>query len=681
MKQPKIASKGKRLISPRAYFLSNFFSSTMHTEVSVPVVMSSSLFVFDFEQEISRFEELKDLSQSHIRQILAVMSRAVGVVDQGWLRATLQEAGFSDDMTPAGLENITRMIRDSMIQSIGRSGISSLLIRDVLNTTEFKALDKPESIEYSNLQTSIGIIQELYSKFASSDSVEAVGAFISETINANSFMAYVRMLYSIFHKTNAPSVPIKLSYVTETIMTSLFDERPITYEAVIPGYEYRISDVGFMQDVTFADATAASVLGLRTIMGIDLSNEQAPLVRDLPSIATQMITGIGSIIPSLPEGLTIDVDRSQKLLLTIFFHRLIHRLTTSEFGTLEGRVRNVMDSRKYERNEAFDSIIRESLQVCSVVFESFLDACAYFKNMALDESVHFTDIRPRFRKKYSDLVFDFYGQFKTFFLPTTHVRFMREPALVTNHQFESSASMPETFLPDSEMKGGLRAVMSLSDMSTYEFYKSDILTGSAVDAKLDFPLKVLSLAKNVMPQNFFSVPVPESFKHDLFKYEFSFIPINDLAKNTDFLSHYTSHAHIVMVSNVEEFMREFALPYAVAKSIFKKPELFVDISGISKTIYHWEDPVAPCYESFQPESTGDYAPHIDPLITRYPFLMVNTFTSISAESQIIIDDPIKKPKPNQGSPKPNSVPVKDPVNPDDPESDPTDPEGDPGLNT
>jgi hypothetical protein len=692
MAKLKTLSKGKRLVSPRAYFISNYLNTLLLQDVAVPVSLSSNIFMFDFQTELEKSDELKSISREQISRIIAVMGRATSAVDKEWLKQALIEGGFAESQG-SELNKVIDKLREAIIVSVGRSGISGLLIKDVLSgAVEEGELETLQLPSYPAIASGLGLIQDMYAQFALSNSVEVIGSFITESLFQNELIGMARKLHSIFHESASSSVPLKLSYVVDSIMTKIHGSPMVSKRSVLDAYHYEITDVAFLDGFTYSDAVATSILGLRTLMGVSVNidpdetgkdgkvgvkfgeRSKTAMVQSMSSIVAQMVTGVGSNAPTIPETLNFDFDRCQKAFQLVYTSRLIERIVTGDFGTLSGRIRNVMDSRKYERNESYDSIIKKALDVSSAVFEAFLDTSAFFRSLAKNDEIYFEDVIPKYRKKYNEFIWDFFGQFKTFSLPITHARFLYEPALIVNHSYEVIATLPSSLLDSQTLKNGKKVIQSIQDFSTYEFFKTQVLHGSVVDSQIEGDLRVLQVANLVSPTHYLSMPLPDVMKSDVFKFTFSFMRLEDLLKKSPIVEHFLDQTNLVLISSPEDMARLFNLPFKAARQMFKKPEVYVDLSAIRTSIYTWENELGPIFEAVFP--ADDESVHVMPFVAYSPFLQVREFSAPSPEIKVPVLDISKKPKVV-------IQPIVDPANPPaDPTNDPaiTDPvPGDPTL--
>lgn len=629
-------SKGKQLLSPSSIVISDWLTRLYPTTVAVPVEMSTDLLLFDFEHELERVAGLKDMSRAQVASIISVMSKAVGAVDKEWLQQALKENGFDTKAEGKDLDKVVMGIKDAIISSVGRTGITGMLIRDVLSNTEGdQSLAKLKNISYGGIQAGIGNIQKLYGMFALSAPVDIVATYLSETLTQSEVMSLAKQLYAVFHKTQAPSVQVKLSYVVDTIFKQIIGAPLIGMTAKLEGYHYEIENVSFVKDLTYGDCMVASVMGLRSIMGLAYAADGKATTISMQSLVQQAIVGLGSNIPMIPEGLSFDLERVEKGFITVFLSRMIERMVTGNFGTLEARIKNVMDSRKYERNEAYDAIIKESLNCSSVVFESFLDATAFFKNMAIREDIFFPDITPKYKKKFNNFVFEFFGQYKNFSLPITHARFLNEPALVMSHTLEAVAVAPDFMVPDAVFRNAKQAILSVADnFNVSEYYKTKVLYGSTFDAELDIDIRVLGIANDYSPLYYHMVPAPDIMNSDLFQFTFGIMRLDHLFKISPIASFLIDKSELNLISSEEEMARFFGLPIVIAKRVFKGPTAYIQLSKMRNVIFSWDCEVAPIYEVTELPTESI---HVPSFVAYYPFLVERDYVNSTLENAVVYD--------------------------------------------
>lgn len=619
MSKFKRISKGTVKRSFAQLLVRDYFSRLKQTNVAVPLQMSKEVLFFDFNQEIQRLPALQRISKDRIASVIGLLAKSLGRLDETWLKEVIAAAGFKESQEETDL---IRDLRSAIVTSLGRSGVSNLIVKDVLQAPDGNSLilQNAKSMTMPDIATAIRHIQSLYSRFAQSESVESISSYLSDSIANDPVLGFTNSLYSLFHLTNAPSAPVNLAYTLNSFFGSVFKEPYMAEKTILPGYEYALTAINVPTEITYGDCVFLATWGLRTCMGIqeDIKTLSAYSIEEL--LANQ-VSGAGVAAPFMLKGLKHNPDRCSEIFTKMFFLKLCERVASGDFGNLEAKVRNVIDSRKYERSDAFDKMIKTYLSVSSVAFESFLDTAAFFREVSTDYSVFFSDVDPRVQKKLNDFCYSFYGVFKQFNYPATHPRFLMEAATLVNHTVALPSGQDDYMIGSADdVRKKTSAIMLDTDIKLATFLNSKLIQGSAWDMPLEVPHAILSLSNPNTPVYSVSVPKPELLTSDIGSAFFSIMPLKDLLKKTKHKDWFLERAELRVVASVGDLMNLYSLPQDVATRIHKKGgDVYIDISTVPTTVYTYEYDLAPIYEVAGLDADDPLT--VKPAVAQYPYLL------------------------------------------------------------
>lgn len=650
-------SRGRVLITPKASFLNYWFTGPYTQSVPAPVSLTTSLFLFDFEREIDKQAVFMNRSKASIERVSKLVGAAMGNVPEEEIRGYIKSMGVSDEVVDTAVKNV----KDGILTALSKSSLSQLVVKDLLDSqASINLLSDITQPNFQQISDAVASIQNLYAKFCMSEPLADVSTYISSHLFTNPVVRLARSLHVMFSQTPGPTTLVRASYIHEQIYKGIWGTEPINMRAIIPGRVYETTGVNQVQDLSFSEAISGMMLGLRTIMG--LPSQAGSLTLPISDFVQQSVTGIGELQPFLPAELSTDtLEFTQEQFTKIWLHFLVQRVIQNDEGLLAGRFTNVIDARKYGRDDSVDRSIREAVSVSSILFSAFLDASAYFTNLAKSKDFWWTSIHPTKRERLSEFVFKFLGQFNTFRTGATHPRFLNEAAHVINHDTTLGR---ETFVPDFIVSDPARRsatdfFVDVKDFSYSQYLKSRLISGSILDAPIDVDIRLLSLTRIQDPIYAFEVPIPEIISSsEALQLSTRFLAIDKLVNRTAISEHILNRSEIVYFADAKELALRLSIPYDLAVGqIGEQGGTFVDF-GLSRTmLVFWNPDVAPVYE----ENTVDPSMFVAPFIAQYPYLVTSNISStgtinpsmFKSDSASYKNPPTPKPDRGNEDPAPN----------------------------
>jgi hypothetical protein len=633
-----ILSKGAKRKSPQAIGGEHFLSHLFSQQVSVPVSITNSLVVFDFVKELEISDGLKKMSSKVQARLISVLAQALNTNSHDDIVKMLRDNGFSKE-SKQRLDALATELRNRLERKILWSGLPTVAIKDVLDE-EFvvSSLSDYKTVTLPVLQDAIFLTQEVYGKFAKSVSVDDVATYISDILRSNSAFALARFLHGVFYKRGGASVQARLSYVVENLYSSIYGSNVISLRSQIPGLVYEIEDVDLFKDFSYADMLGGFFVGLRTIMGF--SSSKSNMTVDITNLIQEMNIGIGDTLPHIPKVKGVktdfDSDRVSREFTKWFIFRLVERVATQQYGSVESRIANIMDVRKYTRDETYDAVIREGLAVISVVFESFLDVTAMFKSLLMESTVYYADVHPLILEKYNQYLFKYLDKYKTFQgIASTHPRFLNESAIAINHNWQLSEHPTEFVLPDDAYSNKSMITNAL-DMSVIELFTSRKHSGSnpEIDADLAIDDRLLPLARSFTPMYHATIRGSDMFSdYAALKFGVAVMPYSKLKKmQVPFVRELLKLGRIESILNESEYASFFGVDAITAAKYFNpNEEMYFCFDSVSVVHFFWNADVMPYFEVTIPQPELF---RLKPLVTDYPYVVARELFLVERKQDV-----------------------------------------------
>jgi hypothetical protein len=598
------------------YFLHQYIHDFQNRMVSVPVTVQKSLFVFDFQYLLKNKYNI-DATEERISQLIYLIAATQNKLDDKSLIKSMKEMGLfpasserespddkkgkrDDTFSP---ERIIQDIKQSVVNQMTKSGISTLLYRDIFNSKESERISVGE-LKIADVVHGIGKCKALYGKFIDSEPSMDVATFLRDSVLTSPIVKFISGLMDITTSTNHPLIQVKMSHVIDQVFKTTYGREYVTINPIFPGKCYKLDDI-MVPDITFADSLGATVLGVRMMMGlpIDISESQI----NLSSLVEQQVTGIGQLLPQMHAEIgTVDPNHISDFMVREMVKRIIVRVMTGDFGFYESRINNTIERKKYTRDDAVDHIIRKGIQCSSIFMESFFDVIATFKFFATDDTVYFPEINPLKKKQIREFTTKFMDQFSQFSLPLGHPNYYSEPAHVIGHKVDFQASLPEFVMTDNDYDKAPQFVLGDNQDATLRLYSSGVTSGDFFDIEdLKYSQRLLKHASKYEPLYRFNViyenPVLQS---DLVRHAFNLIPLSQII-TLPFANDLLSRGRLEYFSSASDMSFKMHLPIEVADMIFEKGknDFYLNLTDSSAVTFYMDSRV---FDIFMVKPMGDF---------------------------------------------------------------------------
>lgn len=651
----------KTMHSYKGSLLWNYFS-LFERQVSVPVTMQTSMFVFDFKQTAERIFG-PDVSDDKLRRLIAMLAAATDKLDDDVIQQAFDELGIStsdDEDGGANIRDLSDKIRDHITSSIARSGISPLLFKDVLSgATESVQFEDFRNLNLAEITLAVETVQTLYSMFVRSSSVAEIAAFIREEFFNNKFLEMTRILLKTMNYESNASVMARTSYVLDETFRAIYDVPFVEMSPKFTGKVYQIEDV-FLPELNFAEMIGGVVISIRSLAGMPWSTEESTLKLD--DVVTQMVTGVGQLSPFVPAEVgDIDIDRVSQFMERITLKHALERILTNDFGQFENRVMSVINERKYLRDDAYDEIIRDGVRCASILFEAFLDTGASMKYFALSDDIFYPEIHPVLQREIRDFTFNMLGEFKNFSLPMENPRFYNEPAHMINQTVSYDFNLPEFVLSDDDRKNAKSFVLGAQDEEFLKVYTSGLDSGDIWDLDtVPIGRRMLNNADLVQPTYRYTFAVTNDIlRSEAVRYTFGLIPYKDVVAKLDFAKDLLEKGTLKMFKSAFEMSMIMRMPLELAESMFEKygDDLFLDLTAHNDLLFYFAPEL---FKIREVKELGDKVNRVKPFIANWPAFMTEKDASFPlGRIGVTLDDVTTNPKPPKPAKAKDKVPESD----------------------
>jgi len=344
----------------------------------------------------------------------------------------------------------------------------------------------------------------------------------------------------------------RLSYVVDTIIGGISEAPYVKYDDVIPGVLHKISALPHLEEVNYRDVIGGFFVVVRAIMGF--ATTPTSLKLEVGDFLQNMALGIGNTQMQLPDEISgFDVDKVNNLISILWTMRVIERVATAQFGSVENRIDAIKTVKKYQRQDAFDESMRIGVSIASIAYESLLDVGAMLKHFAQDEKYFYTDIEPKRLRQYNKFVFEHMAQYANTTSPMTHPRFLNEPAHVINHTVNMIVEDFDFVMSDDTLNNA-KTFISIENFDQIQYFKSHVLQGTAYgdERVMSADFRVLTLATEYMPQYRINLPLPRVMSTDLIKSLSRIMPYSQV-QATGWWRRLSERGKIVVTSTIHEF--------------------------------------------------------------------------------------------------------------------------------
>lgn len=624
--------------------LLNEYFSLFDRQVSVPVSIQTSMFVFDFKQTAERALGEK-ISDEKLRRMITTLAAAIDRLDDNSIRKIFEDLGYTvEGEDNSMVADLAKAIRNHVTNSIARSGISPILFKDVFTSSnKILAFEDFRSLSLAEITDAIRHVQVLYGKFTRSEPVAEIASYMRESLFSNKVMEMARLLLKTISYESTARVQSRLSYVLDESFKSIYGAPYVSTSPVFTGKVYEIDKIE-MPELSFGEMLGGVIVGIRTLSGMPWSQDSVQI--DLKDVVVQLTTGIGKAVPFVPDDVgDIDLNRVATFMERMTLKHIITRILTNDFGSFERRVMSVITERKYLRDDSFDDIIREGLTCASIVFDAFLDTGASMKFFTTSDDIYFNGIHPIRQREVRDFVYKYLGDFKNFSMPMTHASFYNEPAHLINHTISYAFTLPEFVIKDEDRTRAKTFVLAAEEETFMKVFRTKIESGDIWDFP-NTPLsrRLLNLADLVEPVYRLSFPVTNDIlRSDAVRYAFGILPVSEVKKKTSYSKDLISRGTVRMFKTAMEMSMQMRLPLELAEQLFSKykDEFYLDLTADASLTFYF-DPAL--FKIREVAEFGDAARLIRPFVMTYPGYVKDVDASYPlSAAPVTLEDTTKNP--------------------------------------
>lgn len=647
MLQLKHASHGTQMASLPAMFINDYFADKFNVMVDVPVVTQKTLLVFSIERELEKRKEFASLSKQSYATLIGTVSSALASMDEGATKKAVKKAGV--DIPDDILESVIYEVKKEVTKQISGAGVASILVNDVLQA-KIDRVEPLKDVKFNEILAALSRVQGLYGSFADSESLAKVGEQIQSMFTTEPVFAHVHAMMKTFTQHKSATVKARLTYALDTMYAHTFGESIMDVETKISGMHYEIKQLNIFKDVKYRQVVCMYFIALRGMMGIGKA-EEGESSTDLSSLIDHFIINAPGQMPALPKDLactTAEIKQVQTMFCRMWLLNLYHMILTNNEGQLSHQIHNVMEERKYTRNETWDGMIRDGITIASFIFESFVKTAAQFRDWAKDEKIYFaTDnsLPYNLRLKLNKFVFQVVDGYNSF-LPMEHPRFLFNPAHIINYSTTTmGAQTIQYFIPDAELRFSKAQWIITPELDRTLIYQNKTLSGSNLDVKIDVARPFLPLSQKITPKLGFTLTRPALFGGDITAAFLGIKSLKSIIEATDIPGEIVRHAELVFIRDKSDLAEHFEIPVEMAEEIFTGAEMYASLEKQSLMFITWDHAVAPVVEFSSLEENRSYVP----FVAHWPYLLTysNKLPSIvglpgTKDNKSVIDP--KKPK-------------------------------------
>jgi hypothetical protein len=641
------ASKGDKLNSLTAMFLNGWYKDKFNILVDLPVTTTKTLLVFSIQTELAKREAFRKLSQKSYTALIDVVSSSLGALDDKAMRKAISQAGL--DLDSEAINSVLSDIKKEVSKQITGAGIASILVNDVLSA-KMGRVEQIKDISFSSIVESVSRVQELYGDFASGASLAVVGEKIKSMMTSVQLIKHVYDIWVTFNRHKSATVKGRLTYALDTLYESTFGRPMVSLETQAQGMHYHVTSVDLLKNLTYRQVVCTYFVSLRGLLGIEQT--EGEVSTKLSDLLDHFLLNTPDQLPTLPKELACtsgEMKEAQSVFARLWLMNVYEMILTHDEGQLSHQINNVMEERKYTRNETWDKMIKEGISISSILFSAYVKTGSQFRDWAKNENIYFSNdptISHNVKRKLNKFVFEVVQGYNTF-LNMEHTRFLYNPAHIVNYA-ENSGPGDEIqyFIPDREMRFERAQWIIDENLNRTLIYKNQKIQGSDIDVSIDIKRPLLQMATAIKPLLGLTITRPTLFGGDISTAFLGIQSVDKLMKTTIIPSEILAQSELVLIKDVVDFAQTFDVSEEIAEMCFVEPGMYASLSRQATVFVTWDFETAPVVEFSSVEDSRDYVP----FISRYPYLLVyrNTLPSIAG-------------LPGDGSGKKKNEPKNDPI--------------------
>lgn len=677
--------------SSKNIVLASYFNDFATRRIPVPVLVQGGVFLLDFEESLrDAIDAQKTISSDKFRNLLALIVKTYDKLDAIEMARILKEygiklpkdskAGASDEDS---IESFVSEIKTRIARQLAESGLSGALVSTFFTEDAEKISFKEfGAINLSNIGSVVDNVQNFYSQFKQ----HATGDSLADTLNSmcttNPILQATSSLLRTFYSSQGSYVQARENYVMDKMFQSAFGEPLVSKTSLLDGRFYQIDEVNF-PEISYADALTVFLWSMNTSMGVDTAFDENKKGLPISDILTELVTGIGVIMPFLPEQAgKPDFGRIEEHYKRVFLMHLIRRITSDLPGDFHGRVINSIKTNKYFKLEEYEKEFMHSLRTLSMVYESYRDTAAYYRALYRNEDVVFADfdqLHHLRRRKITEFVESLIERFSTSSQTVDHPAYYKLPTHVTMNTASTLSFTP--MAPDwAVSRNSLSTirhdrvldVRDFTNVMRFGCFTAGLHPTSSwfsIAPKLDamgLPYPLINEAKTLHPMYYFTTPSDDALLgSEALRAMLRAIPereIKRIEKINDIVAdQIASKSSRFRVHDVYEFSMRLEIPTEMAEAILRKrkssaDDYWYDLSDITDVTYFMAPHVAPILEFVNMDEEGNYK-FVPPFVATFPALVTSstdTFNMFKQRALTGLEDELelmKKKKEKKVTPK------------------------------
>lgn len=668
MIQLKHASKGKKMNSLTANFISKWYKENFNILVDLPVATQKSLLVFSLQRELKKRAQFQKLSNKSYMTLISVISSSLGSLDEKSMMKAIAQAGL--DFKDEDVKSILTEIKREVTKQITGAGIASILVADVLQA-KMSRVEPIKEVSFSGVIDAVSRTQDLYGSFAQSQSLAVVGEQIQSMFQNVPLIKHIYDVWVSLNRHKSATVKGRLTYALDSLFESTFGNPMMEMETMIPGMHYHINKVGIVEDLKYRQVVCTYFVSLRGLLGIEASEKGVAI--KLSDLLDHFLLNIPEGLPSLPKDLACsaaEMKQGQDVFSKMWLMNAYQMILTGDEGQLSHQISNVMEERKYTRNETWDVMVREGISIASIVFSAYIKTGAQFRDWARDEDIYFSNdaaLPHNVKLKLNKFVFEIVQGYNSF-LRLDHPRFLHNPAHIVNFAEQTRVVDDTTYyVPDDQIKFNKAQWIITPDLERTLIYKNQKIQGTDMDLEMDVMRPLLPMALPIAPLLGFTISRPPLFGGDISTAFLGIQSLKHLVSQTNIPGEILKQSELVLISDKTDLAETFDISEEIAEMIWKGPDMYASLARQSIMFITWDHDTAPVVEMSSIDPSKLYIPFIG----KYPYLLKYSNQLPSMVGLPKGPNEPKDPSPGVKDPKKGDEPA-DPKDPKDP-SDPNDP--------
>lgn len=625
MEKIEVLSKGSVRHSMKELIVRDYFHRIFPTMIDIPVSTTHEMVVFSIVSEMDRIEELRSTPREALDSLIKIVIRAVSSLDDNQsiemaIRSAVDDENINlpennNDKGQTIINRVTSEVQKEIIKQISGAGLSSILIKDIFNSAQASKFSFDQKFSFADIIKSVQSVQDLYAAYANSASLAEVTSASEKLLVDDLLGAHYHKIYSTLRDHRSPVVKARASYVLDRLLSAANAKPILEYKVNIPGHEVEIMDVPDIENLTQASMLNVYFLCLRHVMRMDpttFTDDQR-----FESLVQHYIMNVPSMLPGLPASLTVPEEQLTSALETftkIFRYEIYLALSQGNYGTLAHTFSTMISERKYAKADNWDWMLSQTADISSLIFETFLKVANRFRTWALDDNIIKKDtisINTTRQRAIVNFVFSINDNY-TFPISIDNPRYLLSPHHLINYggdDFNAGITV-QWHIPTSQLTKR-RDWFLKEDFSRFNIFRQPTVSGYDTIAKYDVPHEMLPYAVKLDEIYYYSeVQTPVLPGGDLSASLKGIIPLSKAMENSSVPDLVYSKGSFVYARDASDLSHLFSLPMSLASSIFKGPEMYLDLRSSNQMLLVWGSQSFPRYEVTESKENSWILPYV-----------------------------------------------------------------------